>query len=118
MDLLAYVNEYGDLAASPKGLHAVVLADPNKGLKTGVVFALRSVDDQVKINKHNRLHPYYLVYLDDHGQVIADHTEVKRLLDLIRTSCNGLDEPVGAAFRAFNVATAEGADMDLSLIHI
>lgn len=111
MDLLAYVNEHGDLDASPKGLHAVVPSDPSKGLKPGVLFALRSVDDQVKINKHNRLHPHYLVYLDDLGQVIADHTEVKRLLDLIRTSCHGQDEPISAAYRGFNEATGEGADM-------
>ena len=31
MDLLGYVKEYGDLAASPKGLHAVVPADPGEG---------------------------------------------------------------------------------------
>jgi hypothetical protein len=72
---------------------------------------LRNVDDQVKINRHNRLHPYYLVYLDDQGNVVADHTEVKRLLDLIRSSCHGQDEPIGAVYRVFNEATAEGADM-------
>ena len=31
MDLLGYIKEYGDLAASPKGLHAVVPADPEQG---------------------------------------------------------------------------------------
>ncbi len=30
MDLLNYVKEHGDLAAAPKGLHAVVPADPGK----------------------------------------------------------------------------------------
>ena len=33
MDLLGYVKEYGDLAAAPKGLHAVVPAQPEKGLQ-------------------------------------------------------------------------------------
>jgi superfamily II DNA or RNA helicase len=111
MDLLAYMNEYGDLAAAPKGLHAVIPADASKGLRPGAIFALRSVDDEVTINRHNRLHPHYLVYLDDQGNVVADHTEVKRLLDLIRTSCHGQGEPIGAVYRVFNEATAEGADM-------
>ncbi len=44
MDLLAYMKEYGDLAATPKGLHAVVPADPAKGLRPGVIFALRNVE--------------------------------------------------------------------------
>ena len=111
MDLLAYVKEYGDLASSPKGLHAVVPADPDRGLHPGVVFALRSVADGAVVNKHNRLHPYYLVYLDDDGEVIADHTEVKALLDLIRQSCHGHNEPIAAVCRIFNEATAEGAEM-------
>ncbi|OAI40071.1 helicase [Actinobacteria bacterium SCGC AG-212-D09] len=112
MDLLAYVKEYGDLASSPKGLHAVIAADPDRGLRPGVVFALRSVADGAVVNKDNRLHPYYLVYLDDHGEVIADHTEVKALLDLIRQSCHGRTEPIPAVYRIFNEATAEGAQME------
>ena len=31
MDLLGYIKEYGDLAAAPKGLHAVVPAQPEQG---------------------------------------------------------------------------------------
>lgn len=111
MDLLSYMKEYGNLASSPKGLHAVVPADETKGLVPGVVFALRSVDERVSVNRHNRLHPYYLVYLDHDGQVISDHTEVKQLLDLLRAGCNGEDEPLPNAFRIFNEETDEGSDM-------
>ena len=111
MDLLAYLKEYGDLASSPKGLHAVVPADPAKGLQPGVIFALRNVDDSVTINLHNRLHPYYLVHVNDAGQVVTAHTEIKPLLDLVRASCTGRDEPVPEACRVFNAATNEGADM-------
>lgn len=111
MDLLAYTKEYGDLASAPKGLHAVVPADASRGLRPGVVFALRSVADGSAINTHNRLHPYYLVYLDDAGDVVADHTEVKALLDLVRQNCHGRNEPLPAAYRIFNQATAEGTQM-------
>jgi hypothetical protein len=111
MDLLGYVKEYGDLAAAPKGLHAVVPAQPEKGLKPGVLFALRNVNADEHLNRGNRLHPHYLVYLDDEGNVIADHTEVKYLLDLIRAGCRGLNEPVADVCRVFNAATNEGAEM-------
>jgi hypothetical protein len=113
MDLLTYMEQYGDLASSPKGLHAAVPADPGRGLRPGVIFALRSVDGQTTINRHNRLHPYYLIYLDDDGNVITAHTEVKELLDLIRASCQGADEPVPAAYRVFNRLTSQGAEMGL-----
>src|SRR5690625_4258672 len=64
MDLLGYIKEYGDLAAVPKELHAVVPADPDKGLVPGVIFALRNVnadDSQLTAkngNRGNRLHPH------------------------------------------------------------
>ncbi|MGW6375000.1 helicase-related protein [Rhodococcus sp. NPDC055112] len=111
MDLLGYLKEYGDLAAAPKGLHAVVPADPAKGLKPGVIFALRNVNADENINRGNRLHPHYLVYLDEDGNVIADHTEAKHLLDLIRAGCRPYDQPVADVVRTFNAATGEGADM-------
>jgi SNF2 family DNA or RNA helicase len=111
MDLLGYVKEYGDLAAVPKGLHAVVPARPDMGLQPGVLFALRNVNADEAINRGNRLHPHYLVYLDNDGNVIADHTEVKRLLDLIRAGCRIYDEPVADVCRIFNAYTREGADM-------
>lgn len=111
MDLLGYIKEYGDLAGTPKGLHAVVPADPDKGLRPGALFVLRNINADEHLNRGNRLHPYYLVYLDDRGQVIADHTEVKHLLDLVRAGCRTRDEPVWEVCRVFNAATRDGAEM-------
>lgn len=111
MDLLSYIKEYGDLAAVPKGLHAVIPAAPDKGLVPGVIFALRNVNADEQINRGNRLHPHYLIYLDEHGEIVSDHTEAKHLLDLLRSGCRPFDEPVEDVVRAFNKATAEGARM-------
>jgi hypothetical protein len=111
MDLLKYMEEYGDLASAPKGLHAAVPAKPERGLRPGVIFALRSIDEQAKINRHNRLHPHYLIYLDNDGNVVTDHTEVKQLLDLIRASCQGAHQPIPTAYHVFNQITSEGAEM-------
>ncbi len=111
MDLLGYLKEYGDLATAPKGLHAVIPSDPAKGLHPGVLFALHNVNADENINRGNRLHPHYLVYLDNQGNVIADHTEAKHLLDLIRTGCRPYDEPVTDVTHIFNDTTREGAEM-------
>jgi len=111
MDLLGYAKDDAGLAAAPKGLHAVVPARSEVGLRPGVLFALRNINADEHINRGNRLHPHYLVYLDDNGEVIADHTEVKRLLDLIRAGCRPHEEPVASVTRIFNTATRDGADM-------
>ncbi|MBL5975520.1 MAG: ATP-dependent helicase [Candidatus Leucobacter sulfamidivorax] len=111
MDLLAYMNEYGDIATAPRGLHAVIPADAAIGLVPGVIFALKNVNADPSVNRGNRLHPHYLVYVDDNGDVVADHTEAKRLLDLVRAGSRPHDEPVAEVTRVFNEDTREGADM-------
>lgn len=111
MDLLNYVKEHGELDNVPFGMHAVVPAQPELGLHSGVIFALKNIHDSVNVNQQNRLHPFYLVYIDDDGQIVADHTEVKRLLDLIRSSCKGRIEPIRDVCRIFNERTEDGRAM-------
>ncbi|MGO4134057.1 helicase-related protein [Rhizobium brockwellii] len=111
MDLLNYVKEHGELENVPLGMHAVVPAQPELGLRPGVIFALKNIHDSVNINQQNRLHPFYLVYISDAGEIVANHTEVKRLLDLIRTSCKGRTDPVRDICRIFNERTEDGRKM-------
>lgn len=111
MDLLNYVKEHGELDNVPFGMHAIVPAQPELGLHPGVIFALKNIHDSVNVNQQNRLHPFYLVYIGDDGEIVADHTEVKRLLDLIRTSCKGQIEPIREVCRVFNDRTDDGRQM-------
>ncbi|GMM62430.1 helicase-related protein [Novosphingobium sp. IK01] len=112
MDLLNYIKVNGDLDNLPNGMHAVVPANAKLGLIPGVMFALRNIHDSVNVNQQNRLHPYYLVYIGNDGEIVVDHTQVKRLLDLIRMSCKGLSEPVAKVCRLFNERTQDGRKMD------
>ena len=111
MDLLGYIKDKGDLASLPGGLHAVVPANPEIGLVPGVIFTLRNRNAAINVNQHNLLHPYYLIYIDITGRVIIDYTGVKKLLDLVRSSCRGQSEPVLEVCRIFNAETDDGRDM-------
>jgi superfamily II DNA or RNA helicase len=113
MDLLNYVKTNGDMVNVPSGMHAVVPAAPHKGLMPGVIFTLRNINHSININHHNRLHPYYLVYMGQNGDVITDHTEVKRLLDLVRSACKGESQPLTESCRLFNQATEDGRNMQV-----
>lgn len=113
MDLLGYLKQDTDLGSLPSGLHAVVPADREKGLEPGAIFTLRNRHRSLNANQLNRLHPYYLVYVSLEGQVIASHMEVKRLLDLARTSCRRHSEPVREVCERFNRATDDGRNMSL-----
>ncbi|HEX2958605.1 MAG TPA: helicase-related protein, partial [Chitinispirillaceae bacterium] len=111
MDLFGYIKVNGDLSGIPCGMHAVVSARPEIGLIPGVIFTLRNRNAGVGANLHNRLHPYYLVYIDSNGNIVNNFTEVKRLLDLARSSCKGLYEPVHPVCSRFNEDTQDGRDM-------
>jgi hypothetical protein len=112
MDLLNYLKTHEDLPRMPHGLHTVIPSDPARGLHAGVIFALRNIHDSVNINQMNRLHPYYLIYISQNGQIIADQTQVKRLLDLVRTGCKGVTQPIRDLCAAFNAETQDGRRMD------
>lgn len=113
MDLLNYVKAYGEPNHVPNGMHAVVRANSQLGLEPGVIFTLRNRNPEVNVNQHNRLHPYYLVYMGRNGEVISDHTEVKHLLDLVRSGCKGRDEPISETCLVFNQQTADGRNMQV-----
>ena len=111
MDLLNYLKTHDDLPRMPHGLHTVIPSDPKRGLHPGVIFTLRNIHDSVNVGQQNRLHPYYLIYIGQDGQIIADQTQVKRLLDLIRSGCKGVTQPIRDLCTAFNAETQDGRKM-------
>lgn len=113
MDLVNHVQANGSLDGAPRGMHAVIGVDPEKGLQPGVVFVLRNTDHGVNINQQNRLHPYYLIYIDVNGQVVIDHTQVKKILDLLRSACKDQSDPISALYESFNRETRDGRKMEI-----
>ena len=112
MDLLSYLKSHDDLPSMLKGLHAVVPASEELGLVPGVIFVLRNIKADEKIIYGNRLHPYYLVYVNEAGSVVADHSEAKHLLDLMRMACRDFSDPIAPAVATFNAATRDGIAME------
>tara|TARA_R110001583_G_C5667777_1_gene410397 strand:- start:6435 stop:9752 length:3318 start_codon:yes stop_codon:yes gene_type:complete len=112
MDLMGMVEKYGEPTTVPNGMHAVVPANPEKGLNPGVIFALKNINDTVNIDQQNRLHPYYLVYISNDGEIVADHTEVKLLLDLTRSCCKNQTSPIANVCALFNTVTQDGRNME------
>lgn len=112
MDLSNFIKANGEPKNVPHGLHAVVMHDDEKGIKPGVIFVLKNYNEGVNINNRNRLHPYYLVYLNMDGNVIYDYTQVKKILDVIRTTSKLQEAPIKTACSEFNRETKDGLKMD------
>ncbi|MEQ9231465.1 MAG: helicase-related protein, partial [Cyclobacteriaceae bacterium] len=109
VDLSNYIKEYGELKNIPEGLHAVVKATPI--LENGVIFVLKNINSSVNINKLNRLHPYYLVYIKKSGELVLNHVDSKKILDAMRMLCKGFSEPITTLCADLSEETDDYHDM-------
>lgn len=109
LDLLDYIKHHPDIEKTPFGLHAVVPA--NEDAPVGVIYVLKNRSNSVNIDNQNRLHPFYMVYIANDGEVICDHLSPKKMLDKMRLLCKGKSEPIPAAYMPFNKETRDGKDM-------
>ena len=109
LDLLAYMKNNPDIENSPHGLHAVVNASEN--LKAGVIYILRNISNAVNIDNQNRLHPFYMVYIANDGEIICNHLQPKNLLDLMRNVCKKHPAPDTELCKVFNAETQDGKNM-------
>ena len=109
MDLLEYMKTHKDVEHTPFGLHAVV--GQNNFTEPGVIFVLKNRNKEVNIDKKNRLHPFYIIYVRNDGSVVINHLSPKELLDKFRSLCKGKHEPQTALCRQFNKETRDGLKM-------
>lgn len=109
LDLQELLKKYGEADHLPYGIHAVTRA--SEDTPKGVIFVLKNVSSEINIDKQNRLHPFYLVYITDNGDVAVNHLHPKNLLDKLRHLSKGKGEPDNDLVSIFNIETNNGRDM-------
>lgn len=109
LDLLDYIKRNDDVETAPHGMHAVVEA--SEDMPPGVIFVLKNLNSRVNIDGMNRLHPFYMVYIGEDGEIICDHLSPKDMLDRMRLICKNQTEPDRQLCRRFNEETQDGRDM-------
>lgn len=110
LDLLEYMHTHKNVELTPFGLHAVVSS--NKYAEAGVIFVLKNRNNGVNIDKKNRLHPFYMVYLRYDGSVVVNYLSPKDLLDRFRSLCKGKSKPETEPCKEFNKETRNGFKME------
>lgn len=106
MDLVSYYQENPNIDSVPTGIDAVVEGDA-----PGIIFVLRNVSQELDAKTRNQIHPFYLVYVSDEGEVVHGYLDPKESLDAMRRLCKGKSEPDAVLCRAYNKATKSGRDM-------
>ncbi len=110
LDVKELKDKYGSADYAPFGISATVTA--TEEAPAGVIYILKNINSDVDIDKQNRLHPFYLVYIKEGGEVFVNHLNPKVLLDKMRLLCKDNDKPDHELVRIFNEETNGGKRMD------
>lgn len=108
-DLVKGMKRMGDMDIVPHGISAVVGSTPEA--PPGAIFVLRNLNEGINAYGRNRLHPYYLVYMDMEGNPVINHLEPQKLLQTIRLLCRDKTEPDMQLCKEVNQETKNGRDM-------
>lgn len=109
LDLLEYIKHNPDVEKAPFGLHSVVSA--TEDTPPGVIYVLKNRSNSVNIDNQNRMHPFYMVYISNEGDVVCNHLSPKNMLDTMRFLCKGKTEPIKELCSQFNKETRDGKNM-------
>lgn len=119
LELLKYIEaNKAALEAAPFGLYTCVPPHPDyQVIGPGVIFCFRSEGQRSGDAKPapsdaiNPLHPYFLVYVLDDGNVRFGFAHPKQILDIYRILCTGKDQPYAELCNLFDQQTNHGSDM-------
>lgn len=88
LDLNNYLQNFSAAKNTPKGLCAAVLSSDE--MPPGAIFILKNIHHEMNINQQNRIHPFYLVYVSDNGDILYNHLSPKDILSKLRKSCKAV----------------------------
>ena len=123
LELLKYIEaNRAALEAAPFGLYTCVPPHPDyKVIGPGVIFCFRlegqrggATDAKPAPSESiNPLHPYFLVYVLDDGNVRFGFAHPKQILDIYRILCSGKAEVHAPLCNLFDQQTHHGGDMQV-----
>ncbi len=121
LELLKYIEaNKAALEAAPFGLYTCVPPHPDyKVIGPGVIFCFRLEGQRggdpdarpAPSESINPLHPYFLVYILDDGNVRFGFAHPKQILDIYRILCSAKDQPYAELCHLFDQETNHGSDM-------
>ncbi|MCQ3805397.1 MAG: ATP-dependent helicase [Acidimicrobiia bacterium] len=101
-----------ELEATPNGVYAV--AEPSEASPPGVVFVLRQRSEPAGTGQRlaSPVHPYYLVYIQNNGQIGYSCANTRQVLEAIESASIGQTEPLHRLCDQFNNETDNGNNME------
>jgi len=77
-----------------------------------VIYTLRQINSsELKSENPNALHPYYMIYISQDGEVKYNYLQAKMSLDIYKKLCSGQKEALQELVDQFNDDTKDGKKM-------
>lgn len=90
-ELLRYVNKHKELKSTPTGIYTVT-KDERENVKEGVIFCFKHKNDSKAPKNDSSLYPYYIIYIDNDGEIIYNNTQSRTMLKALRYICLNKDK--------------------------
>jgi len=111
MDLSSFMKDnLTVLEKSPSGFFAAISGNLDE-IPEGTIFCLRDIHKEVSENSNYSLAPYYMVYVASDGNIILNHLQSKKILDIFKKLCGSAKSLDENAIKNLKEATKNGKDM-------
>lgn len=115
MDLLEYMKDNKrKLEKAPMGMYAVSSLESsglNEEIRPGVIYCLKQTNDNELSGEYNSLHPYYMIYVYEDGEIEYNYVHTKQILDFYKKLSKGKSEIEEDLVKIFNKETRYGRNM-------
>lgn len=105
-ELSQYISRMPKIKDLPNGIYSVTDGD-----EQGVLFCFKHRNFEEKPESDSSLYPYYLIYIDNQGEVLYGNTHARDVVKLFRKLCYGKNEPVQDLFAQFYTRTKNTTEM-------
>ena len=115
MDLLEYMKDNKrKLEKAPMGMYAISSLESsglNEEIRPGVIYCLKQTNDSELSEEYNSLHPYYMIYVYEDGEIEYNYVHTKQILDFYKKLSKGKSEIEEDLVKIFNKETRYGRNM-------
>lgn len=105
-ELSQYIKDNEVVKKIPKGIYSIT-----DGEKKGVLFCFKHRNLEEKPKSDSSLYPYYLIYIDNNGEILYGNNQAREVLKLFRKLCYGKKEPISNLLKEFFEKTKNAKDM-------
>lgn len=105
-ELSQYIKENQLIKKMPNGIYSIT-----DGEKKGILFCFKHRNLEEKPKSDSSLYPYYLIYIDTHGNILYGNNQAREVVKVFRKLCYGKKEPLLNLVKSFFEQTKNTKDM-------